>query len=231
MRRPFWILLSLSAVLLIAGFYEAVFVAPVEATMGSIYRIFYWHVPINISAEIFPYANMLASITLLLTRNSKPDWAGKLDALALATAEVTVLYSFLGLATGMLWARPVWGIWWAWDARMTSFLALFLLYVSYLILRHFSSSEQVTLVAAVLSIFAGIDVPIVFMSIRWWRTQHPSPVLSGDGSLDRSMWPAILVNLVAWFLWGCTLICARYVIVRHEQSVSAREALEGGLAA
>lgn len=195
--------------------------------MGSIYRIFYWHVPINISAEIFPYVNMLASIALLFTRNSKPDWAGKLDALALATAEVTVLYSFLGLATGMLWARPVWGIWWAWDARMTSFLALFLLYVSYLILRHFSSSEQVTLVAAVLSIFAGIDVPIVFMSIRWWRTQHPSPVLGGDGSLDRSMWPAILLNLAAWFLWGCTLICARYAIVRCEQSASERDALEG----
>ncbi|WP_246153457.1 cytochrome c biogenesis protein CcsA [Terriglobus albidus] len=217
----------MSSVLLIAGFYEAVFVAPVEATMGSIYRIFYWHVPINVAAEIFPYVNMLASIALLLMKDKKPDFAGKLDALALATAEVTVLYSFLGLATGMLWGRPVWGIWWAWDARMTSFLALFLLYVSYLILRHFSSSEQVTLVAAVLSIFAGIDVPIVFMSIRWWRTQHPSPVLSGDGSLDRSMWPAILINLAAWFLWGCTLVYARYVIVRHEQRAVECEAMEG----
>jgi len=227
MRRPFWILLSLSSVLLIAGFYEAVFVAPVEATMGSIYRIFYWHVPINIAAEVFPYVNMLASIALLLMKDKKPDFAGKLDALALATAEVTVLYSFLGLATGMLWGRPVWGIWWAWDARMTSFLALFLLYVSYLIVRHFSSSEQVTLVAAVLSIFAGVDVPIVFMSIRWWRTQHPSPVFGGEGSLDRSMWPAILINLAAWFLWGCTLVYARYVIVRYEQRAVERDVMEG----
>lgn len=227
MRRPFWILLSLSSVLLIGGFYEAVFVAPVEATMGSIYRIFYWHVPINVAAEVFPYVNMLASIALLLMKDKKPALAGKLDALALATAEVTVLYSFLGLATGMLWGRPVWGIWWAWDARMTSFLALFLLYVSYLIVRHFSSSEQVTLVAAVLSIFAGVDVPIVFMSIRWWRTQHPAPVFGGDGSLDRSMWPAFLINLAAWFLWGCTLVYARYVIVRYEQRAVERELMEG----
>ena len=159
--------------------------------MGAIYRIFYWHVPINISAEIFPYVNLLASVAFLLTRHTKPALAAKLDALALATAEVTVLYVGLGLITGMLWARPVWGIWWTWDERLTSFLLLFLPYVSYLLVRQFSSN-QAAIIAAVLSVFAGIDVPIVFMSIRWWRTQHPAPVLTGDGSLDRTMWPALL---------------------------------------
>ncbi|MDE1175895.1 MAG: cytochrome c biogenesis protein CcsA [Edaphobacter sp.] len=228
MRRLFWMLFGFSIALLLIGFYEAVFVAPVEATMGSIYRIFYWHVPINISAEIFPYVNMLASIAFLCVRGKRPVLAAKLDALAVATAEVTVLYVGLGLITGMLWGRPVWGIWWTWDARLTSFLMLFLLYVSYLLVRRFSS-QQSPVIAAVLSVFAGIDVPIVFMSIRWWRTQHPAPVLTGDGSLDRSMWPALLWNMAAWFFWGCTLIWARYAIaVREEEAAesAAMNALE-----
>lgn len=226
MKRLFWMLCGFSVALLAIGFYEAVFVAPVEATMGPIYRIFYWHVPINISAEVFPYVNMIASIAFLFLRRTKPQLALKLDAIAMATAEVTVLYVGLGLATGMLWGRPVWGIWWAWDARLTSFLMLFLLYVSYLLVRRFSDGSQSAVVAAVLSVFAGIDVPIVFMSIRWWRTQHPAPVLTGDGSLDASMWPAFLWNMAAWFFWGVTLVCARYAIVRREQVRQEREALE-----
>lgn len=225
MKRIFWMLCGLSVALLAWGFYEAVFIAPVEATMGSIYRIFYWHVPINISAEIFPYVNMIASIGFLWARRTKPELAQKLDALAISTAEITVLYVGLGLATGMLWGRPVWGIWWAWDARLTSFLMLFLLYVSYLLVRRFSSSSQAPVIAAVLSIFAGIDIPIVFESITWWRTQHPAPVLRGDGSLDKSMWPALLWNMAAWFVWGCALIWARYAIVRREQQIAEHEAL------
>ena len=183
-------------------------------------------VPINISAEIFPYANMLASIAFLYFRRTRPERAAKLDALAMSTAEVTVLYVGLGLATGMLWGRPVWGIWWAWDARLTSFLMLFLLYVSYLLVRRFSESSQSAVVAAVLSVFAGVDVPIVFMSIRWWRTQHPAPVLTGDGSLAPSMWPAFLWNMVAWFCWGVTLVWARYALVRREQVATEQYALE-----
>lgn len=226
MKRYFWILCGFSFVLLMIGFYEAVFVAPVEATMGPVYRIFYWHVPINISAEVFPYVNMVASIAFLYYRRTKPVIAAKLDAIAMATAEVTVLYVGLGLITGMLWGRPVWGIWWAWDARLTSYLMLFLLYVSYLLVRRFSEGSQSAVVAAVLSIFAGIDVPIVFMSIRWWRTQHPAPVLTGDGSLDPSMWPAFLWNMAAWFFWGVTLVWARYATVRREQVATEQVALQ-----
>ena len=226
MKRLFPALLLFNLVLLGIGFYEAIFVAPVEATMGQVYRIFYWHVPINISAEIFPYANMVASLGFLYFRRTKPDIALKLDALAVSTAEVTVLYVGLGLATGMLWGRPVWGIWWAWDARLTSFLLLFLLYVSYLLVRNFSGGSQTPVIAAVLSVFAGIDVPIVFMSIRWWRTQHPAPVLTGEGSLDPSMRPALYWNMFAWFFWGLTLVWARYAIVRREQQVAERAALQ-----
>ncbi len=226
MKRAFWMLFGFSLILLGIGFYEAVFVAPVEATMGQVYRIFYWHVPINISAEIFPYLNIVASIAYLFYRRTKPALATRLDALAISTAEVTVLYVGLGLATGMLWGRPVWGIWWAWDARLTSCLMLFLLYVSYLLVRAFSPTGNGPVIAAVLSVFAGLDVPIVFMSIRWWRTQHPAPVLTGDGSLDPSMWPAFLWNMAAWFFWGCTLVWARYAIVRLQQNAAERAAME-----
>ncbi len=212
--------------LLAIGFYEAVFVAPVEATMGQIYRIFYWHVPIATSAETFPYLNMLAATVYLFVRRSKPVLAEKLDALAIASADVTVLYVGLTLATGMLWGRPVWGIWWAWDARLTSVLLLFLLYVSYLLVRRFSTDGNAPVVGAVISIFAGIDVPIVFMSIRWWRTQHPAPVLTGEGSLDKTMWPPLLWNFAAWFVWGCCLIWARYAVVRKEQAAVTADAME-----
>lgn len=226
MKRFFPILCGISVLLLLVGFYEAVFVAPVEATMGQVYRIFYWHVPLNISALIFPYVNMVASIAYLYYRRTRVELAARMDALALATAEITVLYVGLGLATGMLWARPIWGIWWTWDARLTSFLMLFLLYVSYLLVRRFSDGGQSATVAAVLSVFAGIDVPIVWMSIRWWRTQHPAPVLTGDGSLDPSMWPAFLINMVAWFVWGVVLVWGRYAVVRREQVAAEQTALQ-----
>jgi heme exporter protein C len=230
MKRVFWMLCGLSVALLAIGLYEAFFVAPVEATMGQVYRIFYWHVPINIVAEVFPYVNMSASIAYLAVRRTRFELAEKLDALAMSTAEATVLYVGMGLASGMLWGRPVWGIWWAWDARLTSYLMLFLLYVSYLLVRKLSAGGDSAVIAAIISVFAGIDVPIVFMSIRWWRTQHPAPVLTGDGSLDRTMWPALLWNTAAFFCWGVVIVWARYAIVRKEQLAAAHEAtaaLEG----
>ncbi len=225
MKRYFWMLCGLSLALLAWGFYQAIFIAPVEATMGQVYRIFYWHVPINIAAEVFPYTNMIASIAYLVYRRTKPAFAAKLDALAIASAEVTVLYVGVGLGSGMLWGRPVWGIWWAWDARLTSYLMLFLLYVSYILVRRFSDSGQSAVIAAVLSVFAGIDVPIVYMSITWWRTQHPAPVLTGDGSLDKSMWGPLLWNFAAWFCWGITLVWAHYAILRRQQGIDERTAL------
>ena len=83
------------------------------------------------------------------------------------------------LLTGPIWARPIWGIWWTWDARLTSTLVLWLIYVSYLVLRHYATGGQVPVLAAALGIFGFVDVPIVYMAIRWFRTQHPQPVIGG----------------------------------------------------
>ncbi len=222
-----------STLLLIYGARLALFVAPTEATMGNVQRIFYWHVPVDFGALLFPYVNLAGSVWLLAVRNRNHTQALMADALAVAGAELTLLYTSLGLITGMLWARPVWGIWWTWDARLTTFLLLWVLYAAYLILRRFSSAGQASLqtstqtatLSAVLGIFAAIDVPITFMSIRWWRTQHPAPVLTGEGHLDSSMVPAFLVNLAGWLCWGICLLGLRYLLERRRQRLAEAEAL------
>ena len=105
------------------------------------------------------------------------------DAWALAGAEVGVVFCTVVLTTGPFWGRRAWGIWWTWDARLTTTLVLWLIYVSYLLLRRFVAGPQVQTLAAVLGIFGALDVPIVYMSNRWWRTQHPAPVFGGADRL------------------------------------------------
>ena len=129
----------------------------------------------------------------------------KSDAVAVATAEVGVVFNTVVLVTGPLWAKPVWGIWWTWDARLTSTFIMWLIYISYLLLRRFSTAnEQTPKLAAALAIFGFVDVPIVYMSIRWWRTQHPSPVIGGgeNSGLDPHMLHALLWNFAAFAAYG-----------------------------
>jgi heme exporter protein C len=109
---------------------------------------------------------------------------------------------------------------------MTTFLLLWLLYVSYILLRRFSAPGQTAVVSAVLAVFAAIDVPICFMSIRWWRTQHPAPVFGGDGDIDKSMLPAVWWNLVAWAMWGAFVLGLRYAVERRRQLKANALALE-----
>ena len=221
MKRIFYLCAGIAVALLSFSTYQAWYVAPTEATMGPVQRIFYWHVPLFIVGEVTPYINMLASLVYLYFRERNRRVALQADALAVAAAEVTTVFVGLGLVAGILWGRPAWGIWWAWDARTTSTLLLWLLYVSYLLVRRFSSEESSKTLGAVLSVFAGVNVPIVFMSIRWWRTQHPAPVLTGDGYLDPAMKAVFLWNLLAFFVWGAVLVWARYAILRREQEVAA----------
>ena len=121
--------------------------------------------------------------------------AETVDALAVTTAEVGVVFCTVVLVTGPLWARPVWGIWWTWDVRLTSTLVLWLIYVSYLILRRFSASGQTPVMAAALAVFGALDVPLVYFSIWFFRTQHPQPVVGGGGSIDPRMLHVLLDEL------------------------------------
>lgn len=226
-----WFALTLAA--LGIGFQKAM-IAPTEATMGNLYRVFFYHFPQAILSFVFPYVNCGACFAYLFWRNRNPPRAMVADAVAIASAEISVLFSTLTLATGMLWGRAAWGIWWTWDARLTTALLLWLLYVSYLLVREFSGTGtmlpgngQTGIISAVLGVFAAIDVPICFMSIRWWRTQHPAPVFGGgqDSGIDPSMLPAVLWNLTAWAMWGFFLFGWRYALERRRQQKAAARAL------
>jgi heme exporter protein C len=226
LRSVGWLWFVATIAVLVVGFRQAIFLVPTEATMGNVQRIFYYHLPHAILGLIFPYINFIASLAYLFWRRRDPLKALTADALAVAAAEVTVLYVGITLASGMLWGKPAWGIWWAWDARLTSELLLWLLYVSYLLVRRFSMSGQMAVLAAVLAIFAAIDVPIVFMSIRWWRTQHPAPVFGPNGGgLDPSFYPAVLWNLAGWAMWGVFILIFRFALERRRQLNEQEEAL------
>src|SRR5881227_852624 len=211
---------ALVLMLLVYGFRQAIFMAPTELTMGNIQRIFYYHVPSAFVAFTCFFANLIASLWYLRSRRLS------VDAWALATAEVGVIFCTVVLVTGPLWARPVWGIWWTWDARLTSTLLLWLIYLSYLMLRRFSTSSQTPVLAAALAIFGALDVPLVYFSIWIFRTQHPQPVIGGGGSIDPRMMHVLLINWFA-FLWLAALLCwSRYRLEYMRRELEETQALE-----
>jgi heme exporter protein C len=220
MKKAFPILAVLTALLLIYAFYQAMWVAPTERTMGDVQRIFYYHVPSAWTAFCLFFTNLAASLVYLIGK--KP----KADALAVSAAEVGVMFCTIVLVTGPIWARPVWGIWWTWDLRLTLTLVLWLIYVSYLILRRFSDTAQTPKLAAVLAIFGALDVPLVYFSIWFFRTQHPQPVIGGGGSLDPRMLHAFLINLLAFSCLGAMICWARYRLEILKRDVEESEALE-----
>jgi len=148
------------------------------------------------------------------------------DILALTTAEVGVVFCTVVLVTGPLWARPVWGIWWTWDVRLTSTLVLWLIYVSYLVLRRFSTSGQTPVLAAALAVFGALDVPLVYFSIWIFRTQHPQPVIGGGGSIDPRMLHVLLINWLAFLCFAFLVCWSRYHVEKLQREVEETQALE-----
>jgi heme exporter protein C len=219
---------AVTVALLAWGYYQAIYVAPLDAMQGEIFRIIFYHVPSASVAFLFFAVSLAGSIGYLSCRRNRPEWAQVSDAWALAGAEVGVVFCSVVLTTGPLWGRRAWGIWWTWDARLTTTLVLWLIYVSYLLLRRFAAGPQVQTLAAVLGIFGALDVPIVYMSNRWWRTQHPAPVFGGgEGSgMDLVMVRALLWNMLAWLAWGLLILALRYHVERQHQRFAAQEAQE-----
>jgi heme exporter protein C len=152
-----------------------------------------------------------------------------LDVLAVTAAEVGVVFCSVVLITGPIWARPVWGIWWApGDIRLTSTLVLWLIYVSYLVLRRFSESAQTQKLAAVLAVFGALDVPLVYFSIWFFRTQHPQPVIGGGGSMDPRMLHVLLINWMAFLCFAFLVCWSRFRLEklrREAEEAEARESL------
>ena len=220
MKRGFSVLAMVTALLLSFALYEALIAAPTEQTMGDVQRIFYYHVPSAWTAFVLFLVNFVASLVFLVRRNPKAD------ILALVSAEVGVVFCTVVLVTGPIWARPVWGIWWTWDLRLTLTLVLWLIYVSYLVLRRFSTSSQTPVLAAVLAIFGALDVPLVYFSIWFFRTQHPSPVIGSGGSLDPRMAHVLLINWAAFLCLAWLVSWTRYRLEVLKREVEEAQALE-----
>jgi heme exporter protein C len=220
MKRIFPILAVLTGAFLSYALYLALLVAPTEQTMGDVQRIFYYHVPSAWTAFLLFAINFVASVVYLVRRNPA------VDAIAVTSAEVGVVFCTIVLITGPLWARPVWGIWWTWDIRLTSTLVLWLMYVAYLILRRFSTGGQTPVIAATVAVFAALDVPLVYFSIRLFRTQHPQPVIGGGGSIDPRMLHVLLMNWYAFLCLAALMFWSRYRLEILQQQLDEAEGLE-----
>ena len=203
--------------------YAALFIAPDERTMHEIQRIFYFHVPSWSASFTAFFISFAASIAYLSSKRDQFDW------LAVSAAEVGVIACTIGLITGPLWAKPVWGVWWTWDARLTTTFILWLLYISYLLLRGLieEPGRRATL-SAVFGVFAFLDVPLVYVSNRLWRTQHPAPVMfGGPGSgLDPTMGKVLGFCIVSGLCLMVLVLADRYRLesLRHELEELRQEA-------
>ena len=159
----------------------------------------------------------LAHLFIRVGDSGGGKWAPRVEMLT----EQVVIFLLCGLAAG-----SVWGIWWTWDARLTTTLVLWLIYVSYLVLRRFAAGGQTQVLAAAFAIFGFADVPIVYMSIRWFRTQHPSPVMGGgeNSGLAPAMLHVFLINLVAFTVLGILFVWLRYQLQMQEQALESAHA-------
>jgi heme exporter protein C len=187
---------------------------PNDALQGMIFRIIFIHVPAAINAQIFLFVALAASVMFLVKKNF--FW----DSLAVSATEVGVMLLCVNLATGSIWGRNIWGVWWAWDLRMTSQLMCLLLYLGYLLVRPaIGEPTQRATMSAFISIFAFADIPLVDLAIRLpgVRTQHPGPVLE-TGTLDPIYRAPFGIGVLVLLLLGSALI-----LVRLHQETSRRE--------
>lgn len=203
-------MLALAAVILVRNLY-VISVLPDEVNQGQIFRIIFFHVPAAAAAMTGSAVALIASVLFLIRKDFF------YDSLAVAVTEVGLAFLAVNLVTGSIWARVIWGVWWAWDPRLTSALICWILYAGYLILRQaLEEPTQRATFAAVYSIFAFTDVPIVYFSIRWWRTLHPQPVFfSKNGSFPEAWSRALGINMLALFLFYAVLTMIR---LRQEQT-------------
>lgn len=202
--------------------YGALVHAPQDRLQGPVQRIFYIHVPSAWIGMLAFLVVFVASIAVLVTRSRR--W----DRLAASSAEVGVVFTTGVLLTGPLWARPVWGTYWSWDPRLTSYFVLWLLYLTYLALRSYVvEPTRRARYSAVLGIVAFLDVPLVYVSVRWWRSLHPGPVVANrEGpQLPGSMLAVLLVGIAAFTLLYLLLLRLRVDNAARQDALEAPEVM------
>jgi heme exporter protein C len=197
-----------AAVAMMVHLYLVFMWVPTEATMGIEQRLFYFHVPAAVASFVACFVGGISAILYLKTRNPR------YDDLSLAANETVVVFGTVNICLGMMWAKPIWGIWWTWDAKLTSAFLLLFLYTAYLVIRPAAPVEHRATVCAVVCILGMVWVPMVYMANRLFRTQHPSPVIGGgEGS---GIAPSMLFTLffgmfTMLLLWGCVVSIRRRV--------------------
>ncbi|MFI5283690.1 MAG: cytochrome c biogenesis protein CcsA [Candidatus Dormibacterales bacterium] len=195
---------AVALMLLSAG---AIFLyAPTDALQGPVQRIFYLHAAAGLAAFAC-FAVVLGGGVAFLWRDNE-----KADRLARAGALVGVVFTSVTLVMGMMWAKPIWGAYWTWDARLTSTLVLWIIYAGYLLVRRLAEpGRQAARFAAVVGIFGFIDVPIVYFSVTWWRTQHPSSIVVSD-ALPAEMLSTFILTMFCTLVLAAVMIAIRYRI-------------------
>ena len=194
-----------AALMLVAG--AAIFLyAPTDYLQGPVQRIFYLHVSSAIAAYGCFAVVLVGGIIYLRTENPVADRFARAGAL------VGLVFTTVTLVMGMLWAKPIWGTFWTWDARLTSTLVLWMIYAGYLLVRRLADpGRQSARLAAVVGIFGFIDVPVVHFSVTWWRTQHPGPIIVND-ALPPQMLATFLLTLACTLVLAAVMIAIRYRI-------------------
>jgi heme exporter protein C len=212
------ILGGLALIFIIVGLYWGLVKAPPDAYQGNVQRIMYLHIPTILTAYLSYFIVFVGSCLYLWKRDPRDD------VLAYSAAEIGVLLTGLTLIEGSIWGKPTWGVWWTWDARLTLTAILFLIFVGYLMLRSLIEEENRAAVAgAVLGIIGCLDIPIIHMSVYWWRTLHQPPsILRPDKApWENIQWPLLiplLINIAAFILLYFYLLSLRFRLgdARHE---------------
>lgn len=192
--------------------------SPIERQEGVVQKIMYFHIP---SAWIAFFAFFIVFVTsiIFLWKNER-EW----DIIALSSAEVGIIFCSLVLLTGPIWAKPIWGAWWVWDARLTLTLVLWMTYVAYIMLRfHAREGSQRARFAAVLGIIGFLDVPLIHFSVLWWRTFHPKPKVFNPenmgGGLSKEMLITLLISLAAFTFLYFLLLTQRIALEKMRDEV------------
>ena len=195
-----------AGLLLAVGLYLGLVMVPPDAVQGDVQRIMYLHVPSIVTAYLAFSVVFCTSILYLWKRDLR------FDAVAVSSAEIGVIFTGITLATGTIWGKPTWGVWWTWDARLTLTAILFTIYVGYLMLRSFAEDPQAgARYGAVLAIIGFLDIPLNHFAVYWWRTLHqPSSILRAGGP---SVAPAMLVPLAVNFV-GLVLLYSYLLLER-----------------
>ena len=207
----------IAGILMTVDLYLIFAVAPTDANLGNVQRALYIHVPIAVISLLAFIVVFIGSVMYLRSRNSR--W----DNMAVAAGEVGFVYVSLALITGVLWAKPVWNVWWTWEPRLTLTLVLWLIYAGYLMVRAFTPNRsRAAVFSAIVGIIGSVDAFIVYFAVQWWRSIHPPQVvgpLAESGSLSGTMNMVLMVSFIAFLVFTVWLILERMATLAAEDDL------------